>query len=777
MKIIQKISIITIITIVSVLLLLNNFHTIYNPIRIDIEFQTNQVNSDIIQFYYTEGRYFDETLSIKEQYSAGQSIIHITKVLPPLNIHKLRIDPGSSIDTIVINEIIIGNNKQIKRFAGAQILTQFDLVNLNILKSSDKAIHMVQNQSPDIQLIYRGEIADEFNLISHRRISQFQIFIFLIFCMLIFTMILFGNGIKKLSDQLKHYLNSKYHMLLYIKFSKYDIILLIILIIKLLFVSAQQMTAYSAFGHDDGLFIKLAYSLSAGNWLGIYNSLTLAKGMIYPAYIAINNFLGIPLFFAQHLLFGLSSYLMLRAFYPFIKGKLWRIFLFTFLLFNPITSDFYTTRVLRDYFFLSISIIVVASFVAVYLRRYQNPRGYLGWILLGSIAMFLQQNTREEGFMFLPFLIFLTVLNIWAYLKRKNAFTETQGQKRTKDIWRGIFIIMLPYIVLVIGNLTIATTNYFAYGVFIRNEVKSSAFTKAFAALTKIKSDDWFIDVPYTTEARMKAYQQSQTFAKIKPFMESDENGFLREHPSGGKEVIGAFSIWAIRYAAEKAGYHDTLQQSQQFYNQIAKELNSAFDSGHLEKNTNFSMFSFTWDARYRVPMQIKIKEIIKFILNFEGYQPYPLANYGELESVSLFQNMTNTSTAHLTSNTNNYTPASIVKIYLLKLIQQFYGIFHPLIWYVSLITFVIVSIKILMNRFNDALVEIWWLGSMFLAISVSRILLIAYISVSQWDAVNMQYLSISYPFLLTFEILYLYTLVKIIKISFNSSLDKKTYD
>lgn len=766
MKISQKIILISFIGILSLFLFWKSYNITYHPIKIDIEFQVNPIEYDKLQLFYSEGRYFDETLSVKETYIPNDGLVHLSKMLPSKNITRLRIDPGNNIDTIHIHAINIENNNQILSFKGSQILEYFDLINLSIINSSDSVIQLVQYQSRDIQLIYKENLNEQFKLFSKRSISQLQIFILLVAGFLFLIIIFFSKQILIQFTKLRQWYQYKYNGLHHIKLSNYSITLLVILGIKLILVSAQQMTSYSSFGHDDGLFVKLAYSLSAGNWLGSYNSLTLAKGMIYPAYIAFNNFFGISLFLSQHLLFGLSSYLMLRAFYPFIQGNYWRILLFSVLLFNPITSDWFTTRVLRDYFFLSISMIVVASFIAVYLRRHQNPRTYLGWILIAGISFFLQQNTREEGFMFIPFLAWMSLLSLLEFLKKQRVFKTSEERISKKIIIKGIFIIILPYLILIVGNLTIATTNYFSYGGFIRNEIKTEAFTKAYAALTQIKTNKWIIDVPYTTEARMKAYMVSPAFAELKPYMEGEENGFLKEHPNGGKEIIGAFSIWSIRYAAEEAGYHDNLPQSQHFYNSMAEELNTAFEKGDLQKNTNFSMFSFTWDTRYANPTMIKIKDIIKLIAFFEGYHPKPRANYGELEPISLFQNMTNSPSAHLTGNINNYTPASIVKIYLLNVIQWIYAVFHPLLWLISLLSFLVLSIKIVRNGFKDVLVELWWIGSLLLGIVASRIFLIAFISASQWDAVNMQYLSILYPFLLTFEILYLYTFVNMVKVT-----------
>src|SRR4029077_17650276 len=54
---------------------------------------------------------------------------------------------------------------------------------------------------------------------------------------------------------------------------------------SLWFGSAVPVSAIGEAGHDDFLFVRLAYYLGSGSWLGPYNNLTLAKGMGYPSCI------------------------------------------------------------------------------------------------------------------------------------------------------------------------------------------------------------------------------------------------------------------------------------------------------------------------------------------------------------------------------------------------------------------------------------------------------------------------------------------------------------
>jgi hypothetical protein len=480
----------------------------------------------------------------------------------------------------------------------------------------------------------------------------------------------------------------------------------------------------------------------------------LAKGIGYPMFIALTNFFGIPLFFAQHILLTIAAYLMVRALSPLVKNTNLKILLFAVLLFNPVTSDQFTIRVLRDHFFVSTSVIVVAGFIALYLRRGQHPRALLKWSLVAGMALFVQQNTREEGFVFFPFLIFLSALTLLAVVGFEFVRVKFQHVfcvlKRHCNM---LLIIVLPYFLLILGNLTLASINYVVYGGFIRNEIKSEAFSRAFAALTKIDSEKWIIDVPVTTEARMKAYRVSPAFAELQKYMEGEGNGFLHKSKYSN-EITGAHFMWALRYAAEQAGYHQSLVKSQKLYKQIALEINNALETGKLKKRDIFSMSSFSWDNRFTIPTLLKSKEIAGFIMSFKGYSPMHQLIETDLDGLARFQNITN-ERAYFSKYSDTTQPLpSRIKLRALMFIAKVYGFVNPAIAFTACISLIVLTVLVLARKATKTVKDYWLLSSIFLLLSASRMVLMAFISVSQWNAVNMHYLSLGYPFMILFEVL-----------------------
>src|SRR5712691_11392943 len=89
----------------------------------------------------------------------------------------------------------------------------------------------------------------------------------------------------------------------------YYILLLLIVVFSLWVRTGFPVYAIPYMKHDDGLFIKLARTLEGGHWLGLYDNLTLAKGMFYPLFIVIAFWTSVPLKIAEQIVYLAASWL------------------------------------------------------------------------------------------------------------------------------------------------------------------------------------------------------------------------------------------------------------------------------------------------------------------------------------------------------------------------------------------------------------------------------------------------------------------------------------
>ena len=108
--------------------------------------------------------------------------------------------------------------------------------------------------------------------------------------------------------------------------------------------------------HDDWIMVHLADTLRSGQWLGEYNSLTLTKGMFFPLYLAVINFLHLSYLNVTALLYTVGCMVFVYALRPLVPKQLPRLILYLALLWNPIS---YSLQAFQRVYRNSISYIQV----------------------------------------------------------------------------------------------------------------------------------------------------------------------------------------------------------------------------------------------------------------------------------------------------------------------------------------------------------------------------------------------------------------------------------
>src|SRR5664279_716188 len=105
--------------------------------------------------------------------------------------------------------------------------------------------------------------------------------------------------------------------------------------------------------YDDQLFIRMARYLEAGQWLGPYDSLTLAKGMFYPLFIVLAFWTSIPLKIAEQVVYLGASALTAGLVRRQVADRRPSLVLFAVLAFNPVLWNISLARVIREGLYLS----------------------------------------------------------------------------------------------------------------------------------------------------------------------------------------------------------------------------------------------------------------------------------------------------------------------------------------------------------------------------------------------------------------------------------------
>lgn len=517
------------------------------------------------------------------------------------------------------------------------------------------------------------------------------------------------------------------------------IVIIMLILLKLYLVSGQTVFAISNAGHDDRLFLTLAENLLHLNWLGDYNNLTLAKGMGYPLWIALNFVIGLPLLFSEQLLFILGSALFALAVRPLIKNNWLLVILFVLILFNPISyANEPFTRVIREGIYVSLTLITFSLIIGLFVRRLSFKKAFPWAIFLGlSLSAFWL--TREEGIWILP--IFFVLYGFILYEGVLN---------RKKWKWKNhLFLMITPFLILTVSILCVSTINFFYYKTFTTVEFKSNSFVEAYGALSRINHSKWKPYVPLPKEARERVYPLSPAFKELEPYLEG-EVGNSWENASGSEEILGGWFMWALRDAVAHAGYYKDGATSKEYYSRLASEVNLACDENRIEciPGQRKSM-NPPWNENYLTPFAQNLKKALFYTLNFSGFSPYSSPSGGNSQLMILFQDLTMENINPMPGEPAlpNQTYMDGYKVQILNSIGTLYIKITPILFTVSLLLMIVKTFKDLKKKqLSESLIIMLGL----LGLLASRIFLIAFIHTTSFSAINLLYLSPAHVVMIT---------------------------
>lgn len=735
----------------------------YYPLTVSLEMKCETESP--VEFYYSHDDNFNRERRIRCTTTDPGQFCIVSCILPANNIHKLRIDPCIDTIRVSIKQIYLAANRESLVIRGKEILDRVTLIGMKPVDSlTTDTLLVLQSTGKDPILVFKEDIQNIVPLGNSRKETIHKIIVLAVMVILWIVLILWSNSVV---HQLRHAFRRTWQFAVRVlqgMDGKHAAWLIGLVLFKYFLVSAQMMGFNTNAIHDDALFIDMAYLLGSGQWLGDYSQFTLVRGCMYPLFILISNLAGIPLPVAQYLLLVLSALVLVYAVSPLVKSKTWLILLFAAILFNPMNSVQPMTRVLREGIYTSLGVLIFGAFIGLLVNRDKSAGSMMRWSLLAGFTLFVFWNTREEGLLILPSILWFSVGGILLVLKKKpfKKYFEKSPSRDIEPLKKAVFFV-LPFLFLGIGNGLIASVNYFWYGKFIINEIKSGTFPKAYNALTQIADNEDKLMVPVTRAMRKKAYEVSPTFLKLKPFLENENNPFLKCGPGYPDEYKGGWFYWAFRGAVSRAGYHQNLQQSQFFYQSMANELRQAMIEGRLPAKKQISLLTFSWDGRYTYPFLNELKKSLWFTATFSGYNPYPVYFVNNPEKIDRFQNITLAKTTLSAHPEANLPLATQLKFAILKIIAMITAwVSVPLIL-ISLLSFLTLTVMLPVQYGGLEKWVPWVILTGLIMVILVRIAMIAYLAVTQYHAINTHYLNFVYPFLLIFVVLAMFFTVDLI--------------
>ena len=392
-----------------------------------------------------------------------------------------------------------------------------------------------------------------------------------------------------------------------------------LVVVRLALTGFQQ--AYTWVGGaplDDELMFRAAQSISAGNWLGAYDYLTLSKSMFFPVWLAFLNALHIP-----YLLGGVGLWCVASLFAAFAFSPLWEklpagqgrvvtLGLFAALAYLPTSWASYTLRVYRDNIFPALCLLAFAGFSAAALRVLRTDRTPLWpWLLVGGIGLTAGYLNREDaGLFLLPFTVLATLGMLGVAVRRRR--------------WTRALVQLLPYAMLAGGIGIFCALNQAYYGVFTLSDFSGGAFADAMGAMSRVATDagDPMLSIP--ADARQKLYAAVPELEPLSYWLEEDPqmiNDF--RDPELEDYRAGSF-YWAIRRAAQYEGIYDTAAGAEAYWQTVADKVNAACEDGTLPtRSGRRSGTTQPIRAEYVLPTLKESIRSLAWVLTFQDCAAY----------------------------------------------------------------------------------------------------------------------------------------------------------
>ncbi len=409
--------------------------------------------------------------------------------------------------------------------------------------------------------------------------------------------------------------------------------------LKIWLTRGQALFAIGPAAADDRLFLNLAAALLRGEWLGSYDTMTLAKGPFYSIWVAGVASCGLPLRLAEQLAYAGACATVVWALTPLVQAAWARAGVYLLLLCNPMTYEMVVLgRVLRQNIYTPLALVVFAGLIALYARRARTLRQLSPWAVALGLAGAAFWLTREESVWLAPSVALLAGAALWGAWQHGGLL-----QLRHMGGALGVAAVCFATPLLVISTMNARTYGYFGIVEFNAREFKD-----AYGSLMRVEIGPRLPFVPVSRAAREAIYEASPAFAELRPFLEGDigrgwaaASQCVTHRSVEEREIAGGWFMWALRDAVAAAGYTHDAKEALAFYKRIAAEVNTACMQGQIPAGPARSGMLPPWRDGQTQALASTFVEFADFFASFRGFNAHSPASMGDTASLQLFHRMT----------------------------------------------------------------------------------------------------------------------------------------
>ena len=343
--------------------------------------------------------------------------------------------------------------------------------------------------------------------------------------------------------------------------------------------------------HDDVLMFNYSHLVTHFTQ---WNIQSLSKDIAYPIFLFFVRMSHIPYRFWLSLLWIIAGILIIYAVYNYLtKDRTVILGLFLFILFIPVAFDNVCgQRVYRNAIIMPFTIIFLSMlyiFTNKLLDSEINIKNTLIWGILLGLTFTFTYYIKEDGILTLPILIVsIFAIVLFKLYEAKSSFSKQNLTKFAKITIIGI----IPLLIFVGGTFAYQEVNEHYFGVSEINTRTSGEIGEFYANLLKIDDPNKNTRIWIPASTFEKAVNASPTLQSNPKFV----NGWLDTKWGGGtlrnSTIPGDIVGWSLRLALENAGLYKNEKSASDFISNINDDLNSAFDSGELQKSNKIFITS-----------------------------------------------------------------------------------------------------------------------------------------------------------------------------------------
>ena len=332
-------------------------------------------------------------------------------------------------------------------------------------------------------------------------------------------------------------------------------------------------------GHDDALFAELAGHLVDGQWLGPYQSLTLAKGPTYPMFIAAAYKLRLPLTLAEQGLHLAAAAITALAAWRLTGSRWLAAASYAVIALDPTHLGTWGNRVSREAVYGSLSLILVAGtilFLALLPRLLALGLGWTVPVVAAAGAALgvtgaAYYMCRDERAWVAPAVALAALAGVATWrLRDRDRLRQALAAAAALVVAAGSFAASVHWV---------TARNRSHYGAAVISDLVDGEIARAYTQWQRVDVGEHRRFVPVSQGQRAAVYAVSPAAAELGPWLDGPPGErWLRFGCSYGvcDDIPGTHFVWAMRAAAADVGHMDSAGEAQRYFGRIADDIASA---------------------------------------------------------------------------------------------------------------------------------------------------------------------------------------------------------